>query len=342
MLCAANDGAQSLAGCVGANCRARERIGFMDFKERLCTPVIMENPFADRVKDIAKLATRASRNKKKQFLVEGPQSVREALLAHQKTPILDAVYITESAFERHEDIVELMQEVHGTPTPEAGRRVFMRMVTDEVLEAMAESVSPQGIVAVSFMLDIEPADIWGADAINPKLVAVLTRIQDPGNAGTLIRAADAAGADLIVCTKGSVDIYNPKTVRSTAGSLFHVPIIMGVDLEEFAEDAKAQGIGVLAADGYAKVSLYDLQDAAAATRLGIETDQKVKYDLSRPTMWLFGNEARGLTREEKGLAQVRVAVPVHGSAESLNVGMAAAVCLYASAHAQNASGASSK
>lgn len=305
----------------------------MDFKERLCTPVMMENPHADRVKDIAKLATRSVRTKKKQFLVEGPQAVREALKAHLENPVLDAVYITEAAFERHDDIAELMEEVHGTPTPEAGRKVFMRMVTDEVLDAMAGAVTPQGVLAVSFMLDKTPADIWGADAINPHLVAVLARVQDPGNAGTIIRTADAAGADLVVLSKGTVDVYNPKAVRSTAGSIFHVPMISGVELEEFAEDAKAQGIGVLAADGYGKVNLNDLEDAAAAKRLDVELENKPKYDLSRKTMWLFGNEAQGLSPEEKRLANTRVAVPVHGSAESLNVSIAAAVCLYASARA---------
>ena len=226
----------------------------MDFKERLSTPVVMENPQADRVKDIAKLATRAARSKTGYFLVEGPQAVREALKAHQVKPLLDAVYLTERAFDRHPDIVDLLEEVHGTPTPEPGRKVFMRMVTEPVLAAMAESVSPQGIIAVAFQNDIAPSDIWGEGAINPKLIAVLARVQDPGNAGTIVRAADAAGADLIVTTKGAVDLYNPKAVRSTAGSLFHVPVIQGIDLEDFAEDAKAQGIGVLAADGYGRVS----------------------------------------------------------------------------------------
>lgn len=306
----------------------------MDFRERLSTPVIMENPHADRVKDIAALATRRGRAKKNQFLVEGPQAVREALKFHlDERPMIDAVYITESAFDRHDDVVDLMEAAHGTPTPEAGRKVFMRMVTDEVLVAMAESVSPQGIIAVSFKLDVTEADIFGAEGINPRLVAVLTRVQDPGNAGTIVRAADAAGADLIVTTKGSVDLYNPKTVRSTAGSIFHVPVIQGIDLEEFAEEAKAQGIGVLAADGYGNVNLDDLSDAAAARRLGADLESKPKYDLAQKTMWLFGNEAQGLTREEKSVANAKVAVPVHGSAESLNVSMAAAICLYASARA---------
>lgn len=299
----------------------------------------MSNPHADRVRDIAKLRTRRGRAKKKQLMVEGPQAVREALKAHLQSPVLDAVYVTESAYERHPDIAELMEQVHGTPTPEEGRRVFMRVVTDEVLAAMADSVTPQGIIAISFMVDTSFSVLWGENALNPKLIAVLSRIQDPGNAGTILRVADAAGADLVITTKGSVDLYNPKTVRSTAGSLFHVPIIQGVELEEFAEDVKSQGIVVLAADGYGTVNLQDLIDHAAVLRAGFsgETPAEVKgaFDLSRPTMWLFGNEAQGLSAEEKSAATMRIAVPVYGAAESLNVGTAAAICLYASAMAQH-------
>lgn len=299
----------------------------------------MSNPHADRVRDIAKLSTRRGRTKKKQFMVEGPQAVREALKAHLQSPVLDAVYVTESAYERHPDIAELLEQAHGTPTPEEGRRVFMRVVTDEVLAAMADSVTPQGIIAISFMVDTSFSVLWGENALNPKLIAVLSRIQDPGNAGTILRVADAAGADLVITTKGSVDLYNPKTVRSTAGSLFHVPIIQGVELEEFAEDVKSQGIVVLAADGYGTVNLQDLIDHAAVLRAGFsgETPAEVKgaFDLSRPTMWLFGNEAQGLSSEEKSAATMRIAVPVYGAAESLNVGTAAAICLYASAMAQH-------
>ena len=299
----------------------------------------MSNPYADRVRDIAKLRIRRGRAKKKQFMVEGPQAVREALKAHLQSPVLDAVYVTESAYERHPDIAELLEQAHGTPTPEEGRRVFMRVVTDEVLAAMADSVTPQGIIAISFMVDTSFSVLWGENALNPKLIAVLSRIQDPGNAGTILRVADAAGADLVITTKGSVDLYNPKTVRSTAGSLFHVPIIQGVELEEFAEDVKSQGIVVLAADGYGTVNLQDLIDHAAVLRAGFsgETPAEVKgaFDLSRPTMWLFGNEAQGLSAEEKSAATMRIAVPVYGAAESLNVGTAAAICLYASAMAQH-------
>ena len=151
----------------------------------------MSNPQADRVRDIAKLRTRAGR-KRGQFLVEGPQAVREALHAHLRRPVLDAVYVTEEAFDRHPDIAELLEEVHGTPTPEQGRRVFMRVVTDEVLQAMADALTPQGIIAVSFKLDASAGRLWGEGALNPRLIAVLSRVQDPGNAGTILRVADAA------------------------------------------------------------------------------------------------------------------------------------------------------
>lgn len=310
----------------------------MSFFDRISSPVIMSNPQADRVRDIAKLRGRSARTKRGQFLVEGPQAVREALKAHLVKPVLDAVYITEAAYDRHEDIVELLEQVHGTPTPEPGRRVFMRVVTDEVLAAMADAVTPQGIIAVSFMVDSSLDILWGENAMNPRLVAVLSRVQDPGNAGTILRVADAAGADLVVLTKGSVDVYNPKTVRSTAGSIFHLPIVQGIELEDFAEDAKAQGTTVLAADGYGSVDVQQLVSHAAALRAGVEAQKpagvKGSFDLSKPTMWLFGNEAQGLNAEEKAAASMRVAVPVYGSAESLNVGTAAAVCLYASAMAQ--------
>ena len=308
----------------------------VNFFERISTPVVMSNPQADRVRDIAKLRTRAARTKKGQFLVEGPQAVREALKAHLKSPILDAEVKTSGGSTT--SIAELLEQVYGTPTPEEGRRVFMRVVTDEVLEAMADSVSQQGIIAVSFMVDASFALLWGEGALNPKLIAVLSRVQDPGNAGTILRVADAAGADLVITTKGSVDLYNPKTVRSTAGSLFHVPIIQGVQLEDFAEDVKSQGTAVLAADGYGAVNLQELSEYTAARRAGVEASApsgvKGNFDLSKPTMWLFGNEAQGLNAEEKAAATMRVAVPVYGSAESLNVGTAAAVCLYASAMAQ--------
>ena len=149
----------------------------------------------------------------------------------------------------------------------------------------------------------------------------------------MLRAADAAGADAVIFSHSSVDIYNPKAVRSTAGSLFHLPVVLGADVAEVVAAAKAAGVGVLAADGYGHLNLDLLQDESAARAF----DQQIpdsSYALEDPTLWLFGNEAQGLAGEEKALADHRVAVPVYGEAESLNLGTAATVCLYASARAQ--------
>jgi len=162
---------------------------------------------------------------------------------------------------------------------------------------------------------------------------VLCQVRDPGNAGTVLRAADAAGADAVVLTSSSVDIYNPKAVRSTAGSLFHLPVVLGADLVELAAACRERGIGILAADGYGQLDLDQLQDENAARRLGASGTGSA-YALEQPTAWLFGNEAQGLSDAELSLADHRVAVPVYGAAESLNVGTAATVCLYASARSQ--------
>ena len=295
----------------------------MNLTERLAAQP-MSNPRADRVKDVAGLAGRSARSKRDLFLAEGPQNAREALARHLESPCVDAVYVTEDVLGRHPDIAVLLERVAED------RSVFVRLVTREVLAAMSDAVTPQGVVVVCRPLHVTAEEVLAA---RPRLVAVLARVQDPGNAGTVLRAADAAGADAVVLTAGSVDVYNPKTVRSTAGSLFHLPVVVGADLAELLRAARDAGCGVLAADGHGDVDLDRLQDASAVRAAGAEGVDAV-YDLARPTVWLFGNEAQGLSAEEKALADHRVAVPVHGRAESLNVGTAATVCLYASARAQ--------
>ncbi len=142
-------------------------------------------------------------------------------------------------------------------------------------------------------------------------------VRDPGNAGTVIRCADAAGADAVVLAGHSVDPYNPKTVRATVGSLFHLPLARVGDPAEAVSAAQAAGLVVLAAEGRGEVDLFDAEQI-----------------LARPTAWLFGNEAWGLPDDLAALADHRVAIPIHGRAESLNLATAAAVCLYASARAQ--------
>lgn len=288
----------------------------------------MTNPRADRVRDVAKLVGRSGRLKKRQFFVEGPQAVREALLAHRDclqaggSPIVVAVYATVDCLKRHEDLMSL--------TSDPSSKLQVRVASDLVLGAMTDTVSPQGIVAVCNFVDVPLEEVLAA---KPKLIAMLCQVRDPGNAGTVLRAADAAGADAVIFSSSSVDIYNPKAVRSTAGSIFHLPVVRGAEVADVVLAAKAAGVGVLAADGYGALNLDLLQDESAARAFEQEMPD-THYQLEDSTLWLFGNEAQGLASEEKALADHRVAVPVYGSAESLNLGTAATVCLYASARAQ--------
>ncbi|MBT1606019.1 TrmH family RNA methyltransferase [Curtobacterium flaccumfaciens] len=277
---------------------------------------LLENPRAGRVKAVAALAKKDVRAETGLFLLEGPQAVREAL----------------------EYAPELLRELYVTPT--AATRyglddapVDTWFVTEQVLDAMADTVTPQGVVAVcqqfptsvkdvfpdraAAAADREARDASDDQAALPGLVAILEEVRDPGNAGTIIRAADAAGADAVVLTGRSVDPYNPKVVRSTTGSLFHVPVSVGVTLADTIERAKALGYTVLAAD----VSGDDLPVVRAEGML------------DGPTAWVFGNEARGLTADDLALVDRAVKVPIYGQAESMNLATAASVCLYESAFA---------
>lgn len=278
------------------------------------------------MRDVAKLVGRPGRLKRRQFLAEGPQAVREALRAHRDclaaggTPVVEALYATVECLKKYPELLEMSP----------GSRLQVRIASEMVLAAMTDTVSPQGVVAVCNFVDVPLEEVL---ASKPKLIAMLCRVQDPGNAGTVLRAADAAGADAVIFTQSSVDIYNPKAVRSTAGSIFHLPVVLGAGLASVVEAASAAGIGILAADGYGQLNLDLLQDESAARSFDQEIPDST-YDLADPTLWLFGNEAQGLAGEEKALADHRVAVPVYGAAESLNLGTAATVCLYASARAQ--------
>ena len=195
-------------------------------------------------------------------------------------------------------------------------RIEVQLVSEQVLAALSDTNTPQGVVAVCEQFDVTLDDVI---ATKPKLVALLSQIRDPGNAGTVLRAADAAGADAVIFTSGSVDIYNPKVVRSTTGSMFHLPFVVEVEVQNAVEKLKASGVKVLAADASGK-SLPELANSGR---------------LSEPTAWLFGNEAWGFEPEVIKLADSVVAVPIYGAAESLNLATAASVCLYSSAFAQN-------
>jgi TrmH family RNA methyltransferase len=178
---------------------------------------------------------------------------------------------------------------------------------------MADTVTPQGFVAVARQNPTALKDIF---ANEPKLVVVCEEVRDPGNLGTIIRAADAAGADAVVLTGRTVDPFNPKVVRSTTGSLFHVPFAVDADLADVIGRARGAGVQVFAAD----VKGDDVLSARGA--------------LANPTAWVFGNEARGLADESLALVDRALKLPIYGHAESLNLATAASVCLYETAFAQ--------
>jgi RNA methyltransferase, TrmH family len=259
-----------------------------------------------RVKAARQLGKKAFRERGRLFLAEGPQAVREAL---REPGVLTELFVTGPGSDRHRELVALAAN-HGVPVHE---------VSGEVMAELAQTITPQGVLGVCRFVDVPMTSVLGGQ---PRLVAVLASVRDPGNAGTVLRTADAAGADGVVFTAASVDPYNSKCVRSSAGSLFHLPVTVGAPLASAIDALRAAGLQVLAADGSARQFL----DAAGGP------------DLARPTAWLFGNEAWGLPRDLLDLADAVVAVPIYGQAESLNLAAAAAICLYASARELHASG----
>ena len=280
----------------------------------------MDEPISPRNPHVVaarRLARRNFRGKERRFLAEGPQAVREAV-AHRvrpggdtEPPTLIELFTTAEAAERYADIVQRARE--------SGARVLL--ASDATMADISQTVTPQGLIGVCHFLDSPLEEILAA---RPRLVAVLAHVRDPGNAGTVLRCADAAGADAVILTDASVDLYNPKSVRASVGSLFHLPVAVGVPVEHAVQGLRAHGVRVLAADGGADAS--DLDD---------ELDRGTMGD---PTAWIFGNEAWGLPADTRALADQVVRVPIHGRAESLNLATAAAVCLYASARAQRAAG----
>jgi TrmH family RNA methyltransferase len=250
-----------------------------------------------RVGAARRLKRPAERRERGRFLVEGAQAVGAALAAEAVIEVFAGV----TAAARHGDLL-------------AAAGVPVRMVTDEAAAALSETVTPQGLVAVAAIPRHRLADL-----VAPRLVAVCVNANDPGNAGTVIRSADAAGADAVVFTGGGVDPFGGKCVRSSAGSHFHLPVIVEPDLAAAVAGLRDHGCRVVATAGTA----------------GRDIDQAVRAgELDGPTAWLFGNEAHGLDPAGLAAADAALRVPVYGQAESLNLAVASALCLYASARAQ--------
>lgn len=255
------------------------------------------------------LATRRGRARADAFLVEGPQGVGEAV------DCLRRLFVTPRAAEKDARLVARA----------TGRGVEVVHVTEEVLAQIADTVTPQGLIGVATLPPVDLADVLETAT----LLVVGMEVADPGNVGVMARTADAAGACAVVLTAGSVDIHNPKAVRASAGSLFHLPVIGDADLDAVLAGCRERGIQLVATDPRAQ-TLY------------------TEADLRAPTALVFGNEAHGLPREVVAACDVAVRVPIHqrvragagapagdprgdpgrGSAESLNLATTVAIVAY--------------
>lgn len=263
---------------------------------------MIQDPDLREQKGVAKLSKKEARSETGLFLLEGPQGLKEAL---DRPKLIQSIYATEDFASKHGELLARAEAA----------RVSVKLVSEKFISEVSDTITPQGVIAVCQQLHIATDEILKN---KPKLVVMLAQIRDPGNAGTVLRAADAAGSDAVIFSKGSVDVYNPKVVRSTTGSLFHLPISIEAPIEQTIASFKAAGLQVLAAD----IAGRSLPSFAPEV-------------LAEPTLWLFGNEAWGLDAEVVALADEVVSLPIYGAAESLNLATAASVCLYASAFAQN-------
>lgn len=257
-------------------------------------------PFTERtprVVNAAKLNRAAGRKKAGRFLAEGENSVEAAVATGAATDL----FVTEAAADRFYDVV----------TTAAYMDVFTHAITDKAAQSLTDTVHTTGIFAVC-----KPVT-WTLGSVltgPPKLVAVCVGTNDPGNAGTIIRLVDALGADAVIFAGDTVDPESPKVVRSSAGSLFHVPVARERDVNGAIGQLRAAGLKLAATTMGGEVSLDDPGNA-----------------LDQPTAWLFGNETHGLPDDVLAAADYRVSIPIKGSAESLNLSTAASICLWESA-----------
>ncbi|MDX1886161.1 RNA methyltransferase [Mycolicibacterium sp. 120270] len=242
-----------------------------------------------------KLHRHAGRRRAGRFLAEGPNLVEAAL----RRDLVIEVFATDAALERF-----------GSMLGSAA----VHVVTERAAKALSDTVTPVGLVAVCEVPSTTLADVLAG---SPALIAVAAEISEPGNAGTLIRIADAMGADAVVLAGHSVDPYNGKCLRASAGSIFNLPVVTENDAAGAVSALSDAGLRVMATTLDGETSLDDVE-------------------LAGPTAWLFGPESHGLPAELAEMATDRVRIPMAGGAESLNVAAAAAICLYQSAKAHRA------
>lgn len=248
-----------------------------------------------RVAEAVKLQRRSERTGAGRFLAEGANLLESAI----RRGFVEEVFATEVAARRHHALLD---------------GLAVNIVTDRAMKALSETVTPAGLVAVC-RLPESALDVVLAQ--RPALVVVAADLSDPGNAGTLIRLADAMGAAAVIFAGEAVDPFNGKCVRSSAGSIFAVPVLCEPDARGLVQRLRAGGLQVLATTLTGEVSLDDAQSLLIAR-----------------TAWVFGAEAHGLAEDVASRADHRVRIPMSHGVDSVNVAAAAAICLYQSARAQ--------
>jgi RNA methyltransferase, TrmH family len=298
-------------------------------------PSPLTSPRSERVRKVAALAGRSARRKQGRFRIEGPQSVR-SLLTH-RPDLAREVFLTEKAAADHPELVSLARSAE-VPLRTVDEQILRALVRDPAGEGAdggsgaagrpagaaapaqgAEAapqgalVSPQGVVAVGILPAEDASAAAAALRALPRegalTVVVLHEVRDPGNVGTLLRTADAAGADLVLLTRTSADPYSPKAVRAAVGSLFHLPVLTGAEIGDVLAELAGSTITAAATSGYADSDLFTVE-------------------LPPRIAWMLGNEARGLDEATLSAAPLTVRIPLAGHAESLNVHTAATVCLF--------------
>ncbi len=255
----------------------------------------LQSPHVARVKALLGSRGKKIRASEREFIADGIQSVREVLSpSFDDAPALLHLYVTEKGYTKLQSEIDSAL-LHTAPIVH---------VSDAVMDEMAETESPQGILALCKFTEITLYKIKQRQA---KKIAYFWEIQDPGNSGTVIRTAEALGFDAVIFSKNSVDVYSPKTVRATVGALWHIPVVENIDVEELIDFANSEGFKTVAFAGDGSGSILDLEKGAL-------------------TILIFGNEARGLP-EISGLS-ARVSIPMSGKSESLNVASAAAIAMF--------------
>jgi RNA methyltransferase, TrmH family len=253
-----------------------------------------------RVAAAVKLHRHVARRRAGRFLAEGPNLVAAA----SARGLVRDVFVTELAARRHASLLASLPAAQESP---------VHLVTERAAKALSDTVTPAGLVAVCEMPATRLEDLLTG---SPRLIAVAVEIGEPGNAGTLIRIADAMGAAAVVLAGHSVDPYNGKCLRASTGSIFSIPVVVVPDARAAVTELHAAGLQALASTVDGETALDDAEQL-----------------LGKPTAWLFGPESHGLSADIAGQADHRVRIPMSGGAESLNVAAAAAICLYQSARA---------